>query len=109
MVSILVDEAYAYDYLAILQIKGTSPNYHSTISNCLEAQVGGHLHFEILESEEFRNLLDANQKTFEAVELARYWEISAKEVDNCNMIRYNCKNALQQKFFPSKQIAETKT
>lgn len=109
MISIIVDEGYAYDFLAILEIKGTTPNYHRTISAYIEAQVGRNLHLEILMSEEFEKLIDANEKTFNAVEMARYGDISAKEVDKCNIERYNCKVALQNRFFPNQKFVETKT
>jgi len=108
MISIIVDEGYAYDYLAILLVKGDK-TYYDTISEHIKSQVGTELHGKITESREFYNLFDANAKTFNAVEAARYAEISAKEVDNCNMTRYNCKVALQNKFFPDKKVVEKKT
>jgi hypothetical protein len=108
MISIIVDEGYAYDYLAILAVKGNKP-YHDTTYEHIESQIGRELHKKITESREFHDLYDANVQTFNAVELARYWEISAKEVDSCNMTRYNCKVALQNKFFPDKKVVETKT
>ena len=40
----------------------------------------------------------AELETFDAVERARYGEISAKEVDDCNMLRYNAKINLQKAF-----------
>jgi hypothetical protein len=108
MISIIVEEGYAYDYLAILLVKGNK-QYYDTISKHIESQIGMELHEKITESKEFHNLFDANAKTFNAVEMARYGEISAKEVDNCNMTRYNCKVALQNKFFPDKKVVEIKT
>jgi len=54
-------------------------------------------------------LVDVNLTTFEAVEKARYGEISAKEVDDLNMKRYHCKITLQNKFFPSTKVTEFKS
>jgi hypothetical protein len=108
MISIIVDEGYAYDYLAILAVKGNK-QYHDTTYEHIESQIGRELHKKIIESREFHDLYEANVQTFNAVELARYWEISAKEVDKRNMERYTCKVALQNKFFPNNKILETKT
>jgi hypothetical protein len=109
MLNILVEEGYAYDYLAILMVKGNQQELYNFTSGYIAAQVGREFHWEILTSKEFQELVDANKKTFDAVEAARYGEISAKEVDNCNMMRYNSKIALQSKFFPNKKIEEIKT
>jgi hypothetical protein len=49
-----------------------------------------------------------NQKTFDAVEKARYGEITAKEVDSVNMERYYAKVDLQNKYFLNK-VTEQKT
>jgi hypothetical protein len=115
MITILVDEGYAYDYLAILQVKNKKNNSQKTLdarSLCNEHildQVGDDKHIEILQSQEFKNLVDINSQTFDAVEKARYGQISAKEVDDLNMKRYHCKVALQNKFFPSIEITEIKS
>lgn len=115
MITILVDEGYAYDYLAILSVKHKKLNNQKTLdarSLCNEHildQVGDDTHIEILHSQEFKNLFNVNSETFDAVEKARYGEISAKEVDDLNMKRYHCKVALQEKFFSSIQITEVKS
>lgn len=115
MITILVDEGYAYDYLAILAVKHKIFNNEKTLTArnlCNEhilTQVSEDRHIEIIQSEEFKNLFDANFETFEAVEEARYGKISAKEVDDLNMKRYHCKVALQNKFFPDIQTTELKS
>jgi len=109
MISIIVDEGYAYDYLCILSVKGNNYEYHDNIYNIIKLQVGEDLHYKIMASDEYVNLWEANKKTFDAVERARYGEISAKEVDECNMERYRSKIALQNKFFPQKKVEEIKT
>ncbi len=115
MITILVDEAYAYDYLAILNVKHKKINNHKTMeARCLcnehlLNQIEQEKHLQILSSEEFKNLFDANYEIFDAVEKSRYGEISAKEVDDLNMKRYHCKVALQNKFFPSIEVTELKS
>ena len=114
MININVDEGYAFDFLSILQVK------HETIDskeleerfteckNYISKQIGSTLFSEIINSKEYKNCYLANLKTFEAVEKSRYGEISAKEVDTCNMIRYEAKVKLQKCFFDS-SLNEYKT
>lgn len=108
MLSILVDEGYAYDYLSILLVKNDK-KYYDIVSSNIEKEIGKDLHEKILNSKEFGDLYKANIKTFNAVEKARYSDISAKEVDDCNINRYKCKISLQNKFFPNNKILEIKT
>lgn len=113
MLNLKVDEAYAFDYLSILEIKKdkikTSFENWSDCFNDLKNQVG-HISFnEIIQSDEYKSMIDANLNTFNAVEKARYGEISAKEVDDLNMKRYEAKVRLQNKFFPTKKITEIKS
>lgn len=115
MIKILVDEGYAYDYLAILAVKAKKINTNKTLdakNQCdefLMNQVGEDKHLDILKSKAFTDLFNVNSETFDAVEKARYGEISAKEVDDLNMKRYHCKVALQNKFFPNIQTTEFKS
>lgn len=113
MININVDEAYAYDFLAILDVKRQKniKDAEAAFRECcfhIERQIGYVLHRNIIESNEYKNLLQANIETFEGVEKARYGIISAKELDNCNMQRYNFKKQLQKKFFSS-DVSEQKT
>ncbi len=109
----MADEGFVFDYLAILQVK----QYHMSgmtdhVDRCkanIKSQIGLSKFSEIYHSQEYKNLFDANMETFQAVEKARYGEISAKEVDDCNMKRYNAKVALQKKFFPSYEQVEKKS
>lgn len=115
MITILVDEGYSYDYLAILNVKYQKNNNEKsiTVRNLCDEhilnQVGESKHLEIVNSKEFQNLVDINLETFEAVEKARYGEISAKQVDDLNMKRYHYKITLQNKFFPSTEVTELKS
>ena len=61
----------------------------------------------IIKSEEYKNLLLANKKTFKAVDKAKKDLIKASYVDECNYERYLAKKSLQDKFF-STALRETK-
>jgi hypothetical protein len=110
-----VDEGYAFDYLSILYIKNKQKPSDQNLKNwqdCffyLKNQIDNKLWDEIIESNEMKSIIQANQKTFEAVEKARYGKISAKKVDNCNMERYISKIKLQNKFFPNSKVIEKKS
>jgi hypothetical protein len=113
MINLPVDEAYAFDYLSILEIKNDkneqSQKSWANCRNYIKSQVGGELFTKIIDSKEYQNLLLINTITFNAVERARYKnDITAKEVDNANMERHYAKIALQNKFFSNK-ITEQKT
>ena len=109
MISLLVDESYAYDYLSILRVKALKNGSEGTISNFMHCsnnikmQVGSKLHSEILDSIEYKNLLEVNKETFEAVDKAKDDKVKASLIDNLNYKRYLCKQDLQKKFFQSKQ------
>jgi hypothetical protein len=108
---LLVDAAYAFDYLAILQVKaseGLPVNAEiEQIEACLGLQVPD-IH-AIRASKEFHNLYDANIKTFDAVDLAWRNEISAKDVQVANQQRFKAKQRLQARFWPNTAMAETKS
>jgi hypothetical protein len=106
MIKLLVDEAYAFDYLAILKVK-KSPLYTIILIN-LSNELTGDTVDNILKSKEFSDMVDANQKVFDCVELARYGTITAKELDNANMGRHHAKVALQKAYFKN-ELTETKT
>lgn len=114
MVSILVDEAYAFDYLAILLIKYDFSKNESILTKTeectehIQSQIGKKKMDEILSSEEFKKVIDANKKTFDWVDKAKTDSCKASDVDRSNYIRCQARNALQEKFFPTKKISEVK-
>jgi hypothetical protein len=112
MINICVDEGYAFDFLSILEIKkNRSDQAMQSWHNCfnyLKAQLPNDLFILIINSQEYIKMVAINQKTFDAVEKARYGEITAKEVDSANMERYYAKVNLQNKFFSNK-VTEQKT
>jgi hypothetical protein len=112
MISISVDEAYAFDYLSILFIKkNINSDCYDHWVDCysyIENQLGKNKMIEIVNSIEYIDLIKANQLTFDAVEKARYGSITAKEVDQANLLRHKRKTELQNKFFNQK-LMEYKT
>lgn len=113
MINLKVDESYAFDYLSILEVKKNKTNSGienwSFCFNFLKNQIEENLFNQIINSNEYKDMINANLNTFDAVEKARYGLISAKEVDDWNMKRYEAKVKFQNKFFPSKKITEIKT
>lgn len=112
MINLQVDEAYAFDYLSILHVKKNINSINeSSWRNCflyLEEQIGKIKMSEIINSIEYQDMIEANKITFDAVEKARYGNITAKEVDESNMLRYKKKLELQKKFF-NNILTEVKT
>ena len=114
MININVDEGYAFDYLSILEIKSINIGTDEaidTFQKCKDflcSQISSDIFNKIYNSSEYNECKSANQLTFQAVERARYGDITAKEVDECNMKRYQAKVNLQKKFFNS-DIVEVKT
>jgi hypothetical protein len=112
MITLLVDEAYAFDYLSILHVKkSVNQQVESSWKECfdyIKNQIGENMMQDIINSKEYHGMIEANQITFDAVEKARYGEITAKEVDNTNMLRYQRKLELQAKFF-NNILTEVKT
>jgi hypothetical protein len=112
MINLLVDEAYAFDYLAIMQVKyNRYPNdknlkAFNRCSNELEKQCDS---FEkIISSQQYRNLVEINTYIFDLIDkLRRGISISAKKIDDANMERYFKKRDLQESFF-NKDLEENK-
>lgn len=115
MITILVDEAYAFDYLAILNVKNIRyPNEKNrrNLQDCIDHltnQINDSDINSMIDSIEYRNLVDINIKTFDLIDNLRNGEeISAKTIDDANMERYYKKKAFQEKFFPNALLTEAK-
>lgn len=113
MVNLSVDEAYAFDYLSILQIKKLKSNSekdYTTWARCyefLQKQFDEEKWLSMIYSEEYKNMLEANNSTFEAVDKAKNDLVTAKHVDYCNYKRYIAKQEFQKKFFEN-NLSESK-
>ncbi len=120
MISIKVDEAYAFDMLAILQIKSTKSaqsleDYEEFLEQ-INNDLGCWTANLVLQSEEYKTLLEANQKVFDLIEqvvkeqelaIPDDW-VTAFTVHNANMERFYAKKALQKRFFKN-NLTEHKT
>jgi hypothetical protein len=111
MIKITVDEAYAFDYYAILQIK---KEYGSNVDVSIELiksdlidSVGLEKFNQIINSKIYLDLYESNKETFKAVDKAKTDEVLASYVDKCNYKRMILKKELQIKFF-SNSLSETK-
>jgi hypothetical protein len=111
MISLLVDEAYAFDYLSILFIKKdfsekNNKNW-SICYNYLKNQINNNeLWNTIIESDEFNEMVKSNKITFDAVDKAKNDQVTAQYVDKCNYRRYIAKQNFQKKFFDSSLLEQ---
>ena len=113
-IPLMVDAAYAFDYISILNIKNkenpTKENFFN-LKNCEknidEAINNIDLVDQIYKSKEYSDLWHANKEVFDLVSLAKKNLCQASEIDEANYRRFICKQTLQKKFFLN-GITETK-
>lgn len=110
MIPLSVPEAFAFDYLSILMVKQDNglPVGSELDRQCQELQKACPNFSTILGSEEFRRLKTSNVHVWRAVSMAAKDSISAKAVFDINRFRFECKQALQQRFWPQEQVVEEK-
>jgi hypothetical protein len=111
MIKVSLDEAYVFDMLAILDVKKqlfSSEKLDSVISaraimvDEICSQIGDDKFHEIILSEEYLNLIEANNLVFNLVDQTKTEGGLAKQVDDANYNRYLKKQNLQNKFFTTK-------
>lgn len=120
MVTISVDEGYAFDILSIFQVKmhnctdpvknETSKRGFSILYEELKVQLGQEKLSEIINSKEYDELYTENYTTFVLVDAIRASNENSigKNIDLNNLRRFECKRKLQSKFFNTNMV-ETKT
>jgi hypothetical protein len=104
MINLNVDEAYAFDYLSILEIKKEKSSNNKQWLDCLlylQNQFEPEKWLSIIHSEEYKSMIKANLLTFDAVDKAKNNEVTAQHVDYCNYQRHIAKQNFQKKFFTS--------
>lgn len=108
MLSISVDEGYAFDLLSIAKIKSnivktkvTEEIYERTKLE-IHLAIGGELLNKITTSKEYSDLLDANLKVFQLVDEVKKFPCLGGDVDQANYERFLAKKRLQEKFFNTK-------
>lgn len=103
MINLLVDEAYAFDYLSILEIKKNislaNDRSWSICYSYLQSQFDTEKWQSMINSDEYKKMIEANTLTFEAVDKAKKNQVAARDVDFCNYKRYVAKQKFQIKFF----------
>lgn len=107
MITIPVDEAYAFDYLSILMVKGQYGQYGECLDH-LKSQLGN-ICLMVVKSPEYERILSVNSRIFQEVECMRSgYHISPETLDRLNLDRWKAKEILQSKFFDNR-LTETKT
>jgi len=111
MLKISVDYGYAFDMLAILEVKNSFLNKKNDnyikLYNEIETQIGSEKINTILKSKQYQNLIITNKKVFDLVDKAQKDNGLAKQVDSANYERYTSKVNLQKVFFNA-EITEIK-
>lgn len=111
MIKVSLDEAYVFDMLAILDVKKqlfSSEKLDSVLSaraiivEEICNQIGNDKFQEIISSDEYLNLIEANNLVFNLVDQTKLEGGLAKQVDDANYNRYLKKQKLQNKFFTTK-------
>lgn len=114
MISLLVDEAYAFDFLSIVDVKRKKSNRDQNTFKDLciqiETQIDKDLFKKIMESKVYAQMVEVNQNIYNMIDLMRddIVELDAKVIDDANTERYRLKKRLQDEFFMS-ELVETKT
>lgn len=113
MIKLSTSEGSAFDILSILQVKAKKLPNAKNVSNyfdCLDeikAQVGGQLFFQVLNSQEYKDLFKSNWSCFEAVDAVKDDSIPGSAIDVLNHNRFLLKQKIQVKFFGG-EITEQK-
>lgn len=110
MLKISLDEGAVFDMLSILEVKSkksfSDKEKEKKVFSALKTmffEVGEQIGIEktdlILNSPEYKTLVDVNDEYFWIVDLSAQNKCSAKDNFDCNMKRFRAKTALQQKWF----------
>lgn len=118
MIKVGVDEGYAYDMLSIQMVKHEKAP--SLKSDGAMLQLGGDIiaattikgHMSVVWSKEHQDLIDTNRKLFELIDELNKHPADCScygcQVNRLNYVRFLCKRALQDKFFPGTTQTEQK-
>jgi len=110
MLKLTCSESEGFDKLTVLFLKqkarlGVQDELRLLVSE-IEQQIGGQKFEDVLASQEYFNLYDANRDIWMLVDVInegngnqQYEQITADIVNNVNNLRYKFKKKLQQKHF----------
>lgn len=114
MINLLVDEAYAFDFISVLDIKknNSSKDQENFDITCdyIRSQVGHELFDLIINSQIYNEMIEANKVIYDLIDDIRVRHIimDAKIVDDANNQRFFLKKKLQENFF-NDNLTESKT
>jgi hypothetical protein len=105
---ITLPEGYIFDILSIYQLKllkfqddSIHLSNFNNLLNEIKSQIGNDKALQVMESQEYLDLVTANVKTFDLVDAVKIDPCLGKEVDASNYKRFLAKKALQEKWFDS--------
>lgn len=114
MINLLVDEAYAFDFISVLDIKKTNSskdqeNFNITC-DYIRSQIGHELFDLIINSDVYHLMININKKIYDLIDDIRilHKQMDAKIVDDINTQRFFLKRKLQEQFF-NDNLTESKT
>ena len=105
---ITLPEGYIFDILSIYQIKlfkfqedSIHLSNFNNLLNEIKSEIGNDKTLQVMESQEYFDLVAANLATFELVDAVKTEPCLGKEVDASNYKRFLAKKDLQEKWFDS--------
>jgi hypothetical protein len=105
---ITLPEGYIFDILSIYQLKlfkfqddSIHLSNFNNLLNEIKSQIGNDKALQVMESQEYLDLVEANVKTFDLVDAVKIEPCLGREVDASNYKRFLAKKALQEKWFDS--------
>lgn len=111
MIKISLDEAYVFDMMSVFDVKikkltgeklFTTLEKYSEMKEEVVNQIGFDKFNEIILSDEYKRMIDANCKVFELIDDSKNDTGLAKITDDANYERHLAKMSLQEKFFENK-------
>lgn len=112
--TIPVDPGYMFDFLSIYQVKSSKVlsliniNNFVTTSDHIKKQITDELFEKIINSSEYINLYEINERLFNLVDAVKKDPCLGKQLDDEVYNRYLAKKSLQEKFFPEIKVNEQK-
>ena len=114
MINLPVDEAYAFDFLSVLDVKrrhtrSDQSNFDQLCADIAD-QIGPDIFHQIMKSKIYEDMVKINEEIYDLIDVLRQdiVEMDAKVVDDANIQRYKLKKRLQDEFFMT-GLTETKT
>lgn len=110
MILLSVPEAFAFDYLSILEVKRRHglDVIDELAKQWNELRERCSIFAAVVRSEEYHRLSMANDNVWTLVGKAAFDEVSAKAVFEANLERFKAKTTLQNRFWPNVTIQEIK-